>query len=86
MFGWYSPSGQVIGLVVFENGESLLVRTLVRKERDHLSARGTAVGILSGQAVKATYLAKCAEKVWSVEFLDDSGKTIEGSIQRTGTR
>ena len=84
LFGWYAPKQQIIGLIVFENGESLLVRAKVGVGTDKLTAEGDVVGVLSGRAVKATYKATDGTEGWSVELRTDSGKTIQGHFRSTG--
>ena len=88
LLGWYAPKQQVIGLIVFENGDSLLVRAKVNSEADKLGAEGDVVGVLSGRTVKAsykaTYKATDDKNGWSVELRTDEGKTIRGHFHSTG--
>jgi hypothetical protein len=86
LFGWYAPSRQLIGLVVFENGESLLVRASIQSLEDGFALEGSAVGIAGGKPIKATYEATCGENVWSIEAVAADGETIEGRVRSTDSR
>ncbi len=86
LFGWYAPSRQVIGLIVFENGESLLVRAGVRSESDRFALEGNAVGILRGKPIRATFKSTCGGNAWSVEVTTADGENVKGHLQSTGSR
>ena len=86
LFGWYAPSRQVVGLIVFENGESLLVRATIHNKSDQFTAEGIAVGVLGGKPVKATYKTTCGANAWSIEVRTDDGEIIKGHMQSTGSR
>ncbi len=86
LFGWYAPSQQAIGLIIFENGESLLVRATVRYESDQFVLKGNVVGILDDNPVKATYKATCGQNGWSIQGTTDGGEIIKGRFKSTGSR
>jgi hypothetical protein len=85
LLGWYAPSRQVVGLVIFEHGESLLLRATVRGEADKLTAEGDAVGIVQGRGVKVTFTMTRGEGSWSLE-IRTGDETIAGSVRSTGSR
>jgi hypothetical protein len=86
LFGWYAPSRQVIGLIVFENGESLIVRARVRAASDRFTLEGNAVGILGGEPFSGTYKSTSRENAWTIEVTTADGEIIKGHVQSTGSR
>ena len=84
LLGWYAPKQQIIGLLVFENGESLLLRATVDGGDDQLSAEGDVVGVLSGRAIRVTYTATCRAGAWAVEVQTANGEKVTGNLHATG--
>jgi hypothetical protein len=83
VLGWYASKRQMVGLIFFENGESLLVRADVKGGAEDLTAEGDVVGVLSGRTVKATYKAAVGTNTCSVELQTADGKTIKGQFRNT---
>ena len=86
LLGWYAAKQQVVGLIIFENGESLLVRATIRDDGRKLTAKGDVVGILRGAPVRTTFIAVAGEKVWSMRFRNNDGQTIQGALSSTNPR
>ena len=84
LLGWYAPRQQIVGLFVFENGESLLLRATIRREDEKLTAEGDVIGVLRGKEVKATCEATRGSGAWSVKVLSGDDEPIHGHIRSTG--
>lgn len=82
VMGWFQPTQQVVGLALFENGDSLLLRATVAvagEERRSI-VDGDVRGTLFGKPVKARFAAERTADQWSIETWTDNGDGVKGVL------
>jgi hypothetical protein len=78
--GWFQPAERVVGLVLFENGDSLLLRATIAITGENRRAMvdGDVSGTLFGQPVKARFAAERREDQWTIQTWTDGRDGIKG--------